>query len=111
MGIDEELLKDAEEDAREVEFIRNHLPQEVKEKFTEEEIYYFLDVIIDYYASSDAFDGEPDADGYVEIDLDKVTDHVVRKARQEKMGEFDPDDVFFVVQGEMEYSQQFEDEE
>ena len=52
-AIDDELLNEAEEDAREIEFIRNYLPLELKEKFSDDELYYFLDVIIDYYMSSD----------------------------------------------------------
>ena len=68
-NIDNELLQDAEDDARAIEFIQNYLPQELKEKFTEDELYYFLDLIIEYYATNDVFNAEPDADGYIEIDL------------------------------------------
>ena len=41
-SLEQELLQDAEDDARTVEFIKNYLPQEVKDKFTDEELYYFL---------------------------------------------------------------------
>ena len=51
-SLEQELLQDAEDDARTVEFIKNYLPQEVKDKFTDEELYYFLDVIVEYYANS-----------------------------------------------------------
>ena len=71
-AIDDEILMDAEEDAREIEFIRNYLPQELKEKFSDDELYYFLDVIIEYYTTSGVFDAQPDKDGYVDIDLDEV---------------------------------------
>lgn len=110
-AIDDELLKDAEEDAREIEFIRNYLPLELKEKFSDDELYYFLDVIIDYYMSGDILNAEPDKDGYVEIDLDKVTEFVVAKAKKEKMGDYEFDDILLVVQAEMEYSEQFEEDE
>ena len=110
-AIEYEILKEAEDDAREIEFIRNYLPIELKEKFSDEELYYFLDVIIDYYTSADVLDAVPDKDGFVEIDLDKVTDVVVAKAKKEKMGEYEHDDILLVVQAEMEYSEQFEDEE
>lgn len=110
MNIDDELFLDAEDDAREVEFIHNYLPQELKEKFTEDELYYFLDVIIDYYTESDVFSEEPDQDGYVEIDLDKVVDYVIRKAKKENMGDYEHDDILFVVQAELAYSEQAEEE-
>lgn len=110
-AIDDELLNEAEEDAREIEFIRNYLPLELKEKFSDDELYYFLDVIIDYYMSSDILNKEPDKDGYVEIDLDEVTDFVVAKAKKEKMGEYEHEDILLVVQAEIEYSEQIEEEE
>ena len=110
-AIDDEILKDAEDDVREIEFIRNYLPIELKEKFSDDELYYFLDVIIDYYTSGDVLNAEPDKDGFVEIDLDKVADVVVAKAKKEKMGEYEHDDILLVVQAEMEYSEQLEEEE
>ena len=106
MSIDDELLLDAEDDVREIEFIRNQLPQELKDKFSDDELFYFLDVIIDYYTSSGVFDAEPDSDGCVEIDLDKVVDFVIKKAKKEDMGSYEHDDVLFVVQAEMDYSEQ-----
>ena len=111
MNIDDELFLDAEDDAREVAFIHNYLPQELKEKFTEDELYYFLDVIIDYYTESDIFNEEPDEEGYVEIDLDKVVNYVIKKAKKENMGDYDPDDILLVVQAELAYSEQASEEE
>ena len=110
-AIDDEIMLEAEEDAREIEFIRNYLPQELKEKFSDDELYYFLDVIIDYYTSSGVFDQKPDEDGYIDLDLDQVVDYMIKKAKKEKMGEFEPDDILFVVQGELEYSEQLDDED
>lgn len=108
-NIDDELLKDAEDDAREVEFIRNYLPQELKDKFSDEELYYFLDVIIDYYVSEGVFDDSHGDDEYVDIDLDKAVDYVIKQAKKEQMGEFEHDDILFVVQAELAYSEQLED--
>ena len=110
-SFEQELLQDAEDDARTVEFIKNYLPQEVKDKFTDEELYYFLDVIVEYYANSGVLDAEPDADGYIDIDQDKVVDYVVSQARKDKMGDFDPEDILWVVQGEMEYGETVAEDE
>lgn len=110
-GLEQELLQDAEDDARTVEFIKAYLPQDVKEKFTDEELYYFLDVIVEYYADSGILDAAPDKDGYIEIDQEKVVDYVVRQARKDKMGEYDPEDIMWVVQGESEYGESLEEEE
>lgn len=101
--LEEELMQDAEEDARIVEYIKNYLPSELKETFDDDDLYYFLDVIVEYYANSGVLDADPDKDGYVDIDLDKVVDYVVKQAKKDKVGDFSPEDVLFVVQGEMEY--------
>lgn len=101
--LEEDLMQDAEEDARIVEYIKNYLPSELKETFSDDELYYFLDVIVDYYANSGVLDAEPDKDGFVDIDLDKVVDYVVEQAKKDNIGDFKAEDVLFVVQGEMEY--------
>ena len=102
-------MQDAEDDARTVEFIKNYLPQDVKDKFTDEELYYFLDVIVEFYANSGILDAAPDKDGYIEIDQDKVVDYVVRQAQKDKIGNFAPEDILWVVQGELEYGESLDE--
>lgn len=108
-GIEEELLLDAESDARAVEFIRTHLPQELQEKFSDELLYYFLDVLVEYYAESDILDQKPDAEGYIDIDMEAISRHLAQKAKKEGMGSFDPADLLFVVQGEMDFQESEEE--
>lgn len=103
MGLEDDFLLNDTDDEKTIEFIRNYLPQELKEKFTEDELYYFLDLIDEYYAESGILDAKPDAEGYVEIDLEKIVDYIVNEAKKNEMGEFDPEEILFVVQGEMEY--------
>ena len=109
-SLEKELLQDAEDDARTVEFIKNYLPLDVKDKFTDEELYYFLDVIVEYYTTSGVLDATPDKDGYIDIDQDKIVEYVIAQARKDKMGEFLPEDIMWVVQGELEYGESLEDE-
>ena len=40
---------------------------------------------------------------YVDIDLEEVVAYIVKEAKKDEMGEYDPEEVLFVVQGEMEY--------
>ena len=110
-SLEKELLQDAEDDARTVEFIKNYLPLDVKDKFTDEELYYFLDVIVEYYTTSGGLDATPDKDGYIDIDQDKIVEYVIAQARKDKMGEFLPEDIMWVVQGELEYGESLEDED
>ncbi len=99
-AIDDELMKGAEEDAKEVAFILNELPQELKEKFTEEDIYYCIDVILEYFSNI-----ESDKDGYIDVDLDEVAQYIVKQAKKDKMGEYNAEDVFFIVQAELDYNE------
>ena len=110
-SLEKELLQDAEDDARTVEFIKNYLPLDVKDKFTDEELYYFLDVIVEYYTTSGVLDATPDKDGYIDIDQDKIVEYVIAQARKDKMGEFLPEDIMWVVLGELEYGESLEDED
>ncbi len=106
-SIDDELLLDAEEDAREVAFIREQLPAELKEKFSDDDIQYFMDTIVEYYFTSGILDAEPDKDGCIDIDLQQIADAVCKKASEEKRGEYDPADIFFIVQADMDFQEQF----
>ena len=99
-AIDDELMKAAEEDAQEVAFILNEWPQDLKDKFTEDDIYYFIDVMLEYFS-----DAQSDKDGYIDIDVNEVAQHIVKKAKKDQMGDFNPDDVFFVVQAELDYNE------
>ncbi len=89
MGLEDDFLKNDLDDEKTIEYIKNYLPQELKEKF--------LDV-------------QPDGDGYIEIDLGKIVDYIIKKAHKDEMGDYDPDEILFIVQGEMEYTESLEDE-
>ncbi|NCC09556.1 MAG: hypothetical protein EOM31_03470 [Bacteroidia bacterium] len=103
MGIEDDFRLEDADDEKAIEFIRGYLPQELKEKFSEDELYYFLDLIDEYYIESGVLEAEPDKDGYVNIDLEEVAAFIVKEAKKDEIGEFDPEEVLFVVQGEMEY--------
>ena len=104
MGTVDEFLQDDLDDEKTNEFIKNYLPQDLKEKFSDDELYYFLDVIDEYYVESGILDAQPDKDGYIDIDLEKIVDYIIKEARKDEMGEYDPEELLFVVQGEMEYT-------
>lgn len=108
--VDDIFQQEAEDDLKTIEFIRNYLPTEVKERFSDKDgnfddelIQYFLDVIWEYYYNTFS-----DTDDEVEIDTEAGAKHVVKIAKKEKMGEFAPEDVLFVVLGELEYAENLE---
>lgn len=101
----DELFLDATDDIKCVEFIRNYLPQEQKDRFTDDDLFYFTDLLADYYVESGILDQEPDADGFVEIDTEAIAEVLAQKAKKEKYGDFAPEDLVWVVQGELEYGE------
>lgn len=103
MGLEDDFLLNDVDDEKTIEYIKNYLPQELKEKFDDDKLYYFLDLIDEYYVESGILDAEPDAEGYVNIDLEEVAAYIAQEAKRDEIGEFDPEEVLFVVQGEMEY--------
>lgn len=111
MGEKDDFWQDDLDDEKTIEYIRNYLPQELKNKFSDDEFYYFLDLIDEYYTQSGVLDAQPDADGCVEIDLEKVVDYIIQEASKDKMGEYTPEEILFIVQGEMEYADSFDEEE
>ena len=111
MAQEDEFLQSDIDDEKTIEFIKNYLPQELKDKFTDDEFYYFLDLIYEYYGNSDLLDETPDEDGYVDVDLEKIVDYIVKEARKDEMGEYNPEDILFIVQGELEYAESLGDDE
>lgn len=102
-AIDDELLLSAADDAAEVEYIRRQLPQELQEKLSDEQLYYVLDVVNDYYATSGVLDAEPDEEGFIDIDLEAVVEHVLHTAKKEQIEGLDADSVLLIVQAEGDY--------
>ena len=94
---------DEAENRREVAFIRERLPMDQKETFSEDDIYYFLDAIVDYYYDSGILESTADE---VDIDLQQVADAVTEQAKLDKIGKFDPEDVYYIVEADMDFQEQ-----
>ena len=95
----------AEEDRQTVEFIKAYLPQDVKGKFSEDDLYYMHDVMVDYFYESGVLDQQPDSEGFIDIDTEEVAKVIMEQAKKDKMGDFSLDDLIWVVQGELEFGE------
>ncbi|MDR1406445.1 MAG: hypothetical protein LBJ23_00175 [Tannerella sp.] len=84
-----------------VRFIRNCLPQEMKEKFDDDDILYVIDLIYDFYDSSGFLSLDDEAS--VEINEEQLIRYVVKNARQDGIKHFETDEITFIVQGELDY--------
>lgn len=89
-----------EDDA--VAFIQNFLPQHLKGKFSADEVNYIIDLIYEFYDDKGYLD-ETDDEIDVEIDEEELIAFVVTQAQKDKVGKFTPEDVTFIVQGELAY--------
>ena len=87
----DELLYD-EDDS--VKFIQNYLPQELKGKFSNDDINYIVDLIYDFYESNGMLDD--DGDDEIEIDEEEVVNYVIKNAQKDGVGKFEPEEITFI---------------
>jgi hypothetical protein len=103
MELEDDFLLEDMDDEKTIEYLKNYLPQELKTKFSDDELYYFLDLINEFYTESGILDTEPDKEGYIDIDLEQVATYIVKEAQKDEIGKYDFDEIFLIVQGEMKY--------
>lgn len=107
--LDDELMNDAQFDAEVITYVRNSLPQELKDKFDDDLLYYFHDLLEEYLAESDTLEAEPDEDGFVNVDVEKVAAYLKKQAKKEKVGDFTEEELFFIVNAELSFGDDFEE--
>lgn len=88
-------------DEKTIAYIRERLPQDFKNKFSDDEFYYFLDTIYDYYDKSGILDSNSE---YVDIDINNIAEFIVNEAKKNNIGNYDADELFFIVEGELAYN-------
>jgi len=91
------------DDEAAVKFIQNYLPQELKEKFDEDTIYYILDVICEFYEKSDWLDNDDE-----EQEERELIDFIVQQAKKDGIGEFTKEEIRLALTAEAAYSETLE---
>ena len=86
-----------------VKFIQNYLPQEMKGKFSNDDINYIVDLVYDFYESKGFMNEDPEKDADVEIDEEELIAYVIKYAKKDGVGKFEAEEISFIVQGELEY--------
>lgn len=97
MSEQEELFEYDEEAA--VAFIHNHLPQELKEKFSDDDIYYILDVICDFYDKNDYLNEDDE-----EKEERELIRFIIQQAKKDKIGDYSEEEVTIVLRAESAYT-------
>ena len=102
-SIDEEILLDQEENRREIQFIREQLPSDLKEQYSDEQLLWMLDAIAEYFFESGILETDDDE---VDIDIDTIAEHLCRQAKTEGQPDLDASEVRFVVEADLDYQEQ-----
>ncbi len=98
MSEDRKILEYDEDES--IAFIQNHLPEELKDKFSDDEVYYVVDLIYEYYESEGLFDEDSED---IEINVDELLDFVIKHAKKDKVRDFSDDEIESIVAGELAY--------
>lgn len=86
-----------------VKFIQNYLPQDLKDKFSGDEINYIIDIVYDFYESKGFMDPDTSDEDIVDLDEDELISYVIKCTKKEKISEFTEEEITFIIQGELKY--------
>ena len=87
------------DDEKAVTFIQNYLPQELKEKLDEDSIYYFLDVICEFYEKRDWLSDDDE-----EKEEQELIQFIMKQVVKDEIGEFTEEEVRLILAAESAYS-------
>jgi len=100
MSEDKDFLYDDDDS---VQFIKNFLPEPVKQKFSDDDISYIVDLIYDFYESKGFLEGDDDEMVEIEYEEDELVAYITNNALSDGIGKYEAEDIALVIQGEMEY--------
>lgn len=103
MSIDEELLLDEQETKREIAFIREQLPGDMKDSYTDERLAWVLDAIAAYYYESGVLESTSDE---VDIDMDEVAKYVCSLADQELGQKMDAQEIRLIAEADLDFQEE-----
>lgn len=87
-----------------VDFIRDFLPNEIKNKYTDNDILMVIDIIWDYYESKGLTTlPSEDEEDEEEVDIDALTAYVTKEIKKDDEMIMDTADIKFIIQGELAY--------
>ncbi|WP_352422343.1 hypothetical protein [Proteiniphilum sp.] len=101
---DKKVLEYDEDDS--LRFIRENLPEEMQDEFSDDEINYVVDLIYDFYEEKGYLDENEDDDPEIEINEDELLEYIIRNARKNKeiLGrDYTNEQIEAIVAGELAY--------
>lgn len=101
MAEDNEMRFDEDEA---IKFIRNYMPENIRNLYSDDEILNIIDMIWDYYEQNGLL--EITCEEYSDDsnpELPKILDYVSKMLKKDKLAVVDTNDVHYIVEGELEY--------
>ena len=96
--LDEELIRDANEDAEAIRHIRAQMPSSMSALCTDADLQQIIDATVDTLATSDILESQTDADGFIDINLDILAQQVAKEVGQTGINGLSTDDIQFIVE-------------
>ncbi|HCC85364.1 MAG TPA: hypothetical protein DEQ06_02000 [Porphyromonadaceae bacterium] len=97
---EEKKVLDYDEDDS-LRFIQDHLPEEMKNEFSDDEINYIVDLIYEFYEEKGFLDENDDSE--IEIDEDELLEFIIKNARKDAIREYSEEQIEAIVAGELAY--------
>lgn len=95
------------DDEKAIAFIRESIDPALSEKLSDDAMYYFLDLIDEYYQETvlDNFSEDEDSDEDIFIDEEDMCRFFRKNLAKEDFGTFTDDEMMSVVDAEMQYTE------
>ena len=103
--LDEELIRDANEDAEAIRHIRAQMPSAMSALCTDADLQQIIDATVDTLATSDILESQADADGFIDINLDILAQQVAKEVGQTGINGLSTDDIQFIVETWMDFDE------
>lgn len=100
-----EELKTYDEDEA-VKFIRAFIPEDIKDKYTDDEILLVIDTVWDYYESKGLTTLPSEEEEEEEkVNVDDIAAYVTKEIKKDGELIMDTADIKFIIQGELAYEE------
>lgn len=103
--LDEELIRDANEDAEAIRHIRAQMLSSMSALCTDADLQQIIDATVDTLATSDILESQADADGFIDINLDILAQQVAKEVGQTGINGLSTDDIQFIVETWMDFDE------
>ena len=97
---EERVIMDYDEDES-VKFIQKNLPEEMQNKFSDDEVNYIVDLVYEFYEEKGYLDEDDDSE--IEIDERELLNYVIKNAKKDQVRSFSNEEIEAIIAGELAY--------